>query len=198
MKVLTLDEKMLVLAVADLSDMLGQVSDVSFVIGVERGGVAIAQQVHRHVVEACADNVVGFGTVKCQRLGTDKKIKHQSIIKSFPVGVANFLRVVESKVVSLKMWLRKGPDCSGRKVVLSPELDKLESDAAHVFLIVDDAVDSGDTLFCIVNELQSLFKNARFVTACLTLTQRKPSLVPDYCLHQDVLIRFPWSSDFHA
>ena len=64
-------------------------------------------------------------------------------------------------------------------------------------LIIDDAIDSGDTLSAIVETLKKTNPKAKVATAVLTETTKNPAIRADYTLYRNqTLIRFPWSNDY--
>ncbi|MCM1449738.1 MAG: haloacid dehalogenase-like hydrolase [Clostridiales bacterium] len=112
-----------------------------------------------------------------------------SIMKRMPLWVCDAMRVVESVILSLK---KRRP----RDFVLSPQLVSLLS-RYHRILVVDDAVDSGVTLKAVTDSLSRLPDPPIVRTAVITVTTRNPLISPDYRLMTGVLLRFPWSLDFH-
>lgn len=66
-------------------------------------------------------------------------------------------------------------------------------------LVVDDAVDSGATLGCVVQNLRAaLPSGTRVISAVLTKTRPNSLFEPDFHLYDQVLCRFPWSFDFRG
>ncbi len=64
-------------------------------------------------------------------------------------------------------------------------------------LIIDDAIDSGDTLFAIAETLKKANGKATLRIAVMTETTEQPRIRADYSLYRNkTLIRFPWSNDY--
>lgn len=68
--------------------------------------------------------------------------------------------------------------------------------ASKYILVVDDAVDSGNTLMAVKETIESLDSDVEIRTAAITVTTSAPAIIPDYYIyHNRTLIRFPWSKD---
>ena len=76
------------------------------------------------------------------------------------------------------------------------KLDQLLSGKPRDILIIDDAVDSGKTLFVINQYIKSLDSKIKVKNAAITITQKSPLILPNYYLYKNTLIRFPWSYDY--
>ena len=63
-------------------------------------------------------------------------------------------------------------------------------------LIVDDAIDYGETVLVIKSVLEEQFENIEVKVAVITKTLKYSYIEHDFCLFKNVLIRFPWSNDF--
>ena len=111
-----------------------------------------------------------------------------------PLSLRNILRIVEHYVRALVDRFKIESD---RNVsAISPD-----TFAGHNYsriLIIDDATDSGDTLSAVHLFIEQKFPASDIRFGVLTQTRRHMSKVPDYSLFKSVLIRFPWSNDFHA
>jgi hypoxanthine phosphoribosyltransferase len=64
-------------------------------------------------------------------------------------------------------------------------------------LIVDDAVDSGNSLMNIINKLNESYPEILEIkSAVITVTKRNPVLFPDFYLFKDnSILTFPWTED---
>ena len=84
------------------------------------------------------------------------------------------------------------------KVDLAPELvERLKSVAAPQVLLIDDAIDSGVTLWGISEAVKAANPSAVITTMAITVTTRQPKLSADFCLYNNAtLVRFPWSKDY--
>ena len=63
-------------------------------------------------------------------------------------------------------------------------------------LIIDDAIDTGKTMFIVKSNLNKLFPNAQIKNAVISWTIESSIIKPDYYLFKNVLVRFPWSKDY--
>ena len=63
-------------------------------------------------------------------------------------------------------------------------------------LIIDDAIDTGRSMFVVKNNLKTLFPNAQIKTAVISWTLENSIEKPDYYIFKNVLVRFPWSKDY--
>ena len=61
-------------------------------------------------------------------------------------------------------------------------------------LLVDDSVDTGNTIKKCENKLSEIFPSSDIVTASYN-TMSTSIIYPDYYLYKDTMIRGPWSSD---
>lgn len=106
------------------------------------------------------------------------------------------MRMAESHLLSLR---RDAKDPSkAHKVELPDGLEATlqESDIPNI-LVIDDAIDSGDTLFVIVEALKRINPKAAIQIAVMTETTGHPRIHADFTLYQNkTLIRFPWSNDY--
>lgn len=196
-RVLTLTEDSLLAASNALLSLMsdsGYVPDA--IVGIETGGV--------HVVNALALSA-STSVFRCRLRRPTTETKERlsagtSVLKRLPYGVTNRIRLVEDR------QLEK------RRQVIPSESDELATCLDEIsatvmarrlcrVAIVDDAVDSGATLGCVRNGLrQRLSADVALKTAVLTQTRidEKVLVVPDFALHQQVLLRFPWSFDFRG
>lgn len=91
-------------------------------------------------------------------------------------------------------WLRSGGH-SGRNASMDDTATSMIQGARRI-LIVDDAVDSGESMKKVVETVRGLNPRASVRTAAITLTTPAPAVSPDYYLYNQVLVRFPWSKDY--
>lgn len=62
-------------------------------------------------------------------------------------------------------------------------------------LLVDDAVDSGETMAAVIDFLKRAKPELRIHTAVITTTMSDPLTPPEFTLYHETLVRFPWSMD---
>lgn len=164
-------------------------------IGIATGGERCARLISVNVP-------AGMMVVALRRPGTQIKQRSSAsrLLARMPYLVTNMLRRFEDLVLEHR----------GKNLAIAAPTAQLNDDIAAVarvvheqalqtILVVDDAVDSGATLGRVVTDLRmALPPSARIVTAVLTQTRDAPVFVPDFRLHDRVLLRFPWSFDFRG
>lgn len=163
------------------------------VVGIATGGV--------HVVDAMAlPPGVVVASCRLRRPSTQAKEASaaQHIIRRLPSVIADRLRLVEDR------WLERKPAVpSDPTPELLEQVEQIaqtcEAARASRILVVDDAVDSGATLQCVLQVLgRRLPPGTEVRSAVLTVTRSadRRCVTPDYSLLDSVLLRFPWSNDF--
>lgn len=163
------------------------------IIGIEEGGKPLAEMMAKILQEKKFDVAVEF--VKCQRPTTSHKKKNlvrQNTLKTFfkvlPKSVLNQLRIWEHQ------RLMKQKNVESKREVLNVE--NINFEPYQQIWVVDDAVDTGQTLKTVVNALHSnINKKVRLQTLTVTTTADEVILAADYSLYRGVLVRFPWSLD---
>jgi len=163
------------------------------IIGVMRGGSIVCDAFCLHFPSSA------------YRLRTDVMLQRPStkrkngvvtrILKKFPIWVLDLMRIAESRMLSLKLTLTKSKHTPA--VSLSEGLTKiLKGRKTPRILIIDDAIDSGTTIYAIRQALTALNPEADVKVAVITVTTSTPCIQADYALYRNqTLIRFPWSSD---
>ena len=63
-------------------------------------------------------------------------------------------------------------------------------------LIIDDAIDSGKTMFVVNENIKRRFPKAKIKIAVISWTLNESIIKPDFYLYKNILVRFPWSLDF--
>lgn len=164
------------------------------VVGVRRGGSIVCDAFLRHFPK---DRYGKRDDVKLQRPST----KHKEggigkLLKRLPYPVLDTMRKAEATVLEL---LRKAKGTSPIPEVKLPKglVEILTVNQHPEILVIDDAIDSGDTLFAIVETLRKTNPDASVSTAVLTETTSQPRIRANYTLYRNrTLIRFPWSNDY--
>ncbi|EAQ06425.1 phosphoribosyltransferase family protein [Yoonia vestfoldensis] len=195
-RILTLDQDALQ---SDMERLLGLVKDAGerpdLLVGVATGGELCGRLISEHFP-------AGLISVVMRRPSTSykKTTLIKIVLSSLPYAITNLFRGVEDAL--LERYTKKVP--------ISVPTDELRRDIAVVaaaverqglqsVLVVDDAIDSGATLACIVAELKAaLPSNVRIITAVLTQTRPTPAISADFRLYDCVMLRFPWSLDFRG
>ncbi|WP_313385339.1 phosphoribosyltransferase family protein [Chishuiella sp.] len=161
------------------------------VIGIKEGGMPLAEIVAQKLQSYTSEKVDLVGVI-CQRSSTKikKNKRTRFILKKglniLPELLLNKLRVLEHSILINNKDLH-------RDIFIPNDIDYLKYDK---ILIVDDAVDSGATLKKVLEGINKYINSdINITTLSVVVTDTKASIIPDYYLYSDVLIRFPWSLD---
>ena len=104
--------------------------------------------------------------------------------------------MAESVMLNLRRKIKASSDAPGVEIPegLAHILKEIESPK---ILVIDDAIDSGDTLFAIAKTLRKTNEKAIVRIAVMTETTSNPRIRADYSLYKNkTLIRFPWATDY--
>ena len=169
--------------------------DPDLIVGIATGGADIA--------EAVAEELGGtrLVIVKSQRPGTLIKQGRlvSRVLSSLPEPLADLARWVEVEYREAVFYLhlrRHGVDRSdlaGR--IQRPEVLAEAVGGASRVLVVDDTLDSGQTLRGVVQAVEADNPRAEIRTAVIATTWRRPPVRPDYVLQGRLLLRLPSSFD---
>ena len=117
-----------------------------------------------------------------------------------PYRVTDRLRVLEDRLLE-----RRAPTMLTPPVVLREQLSAFRDEVVRLHLsniaVVDDAVDSGATLACVMTSLRMCLPSAVTLRSCAITRTRSPNKtleLPDYVIYENTLCRFFWSYDFHG
>ena len=191
MEVITLNKEAFSNSSAKLISKIDFQPDI--IVGILNGGGYVVEEIKR---------AKEFDQVRIElvKLNKRKGLKNNPVVKfvlnSLPTVITDKLRVLESK--------------KARKSINNLDLDslnnysidlKFDSDTKEKIksiLIIDDAIDTGKTMFVIKNNLSKSFPNAEIKTAIISWTIQTSIVKPDYWLYKNILVRFPWSIDYKA
>lgn len=113
-----------------------------------------------------------------------KRLSH--LIRLLPLKVKDRLRIWEAK----RLLTRQGHMSSTHITLPSIPYE------VKKVLLIDDAVDTGDTLKAVSDLIKETYPSLEVRTAALTVTASQPEIMPDYYLYHDhTLIRAPWAID---
>lgn len=164
------------------------------IVAVRRGGSFVCDAFCRYFPE---DRYRSRFDIALQRPSTKRKEGTVSrLLKRLPYPILNIMRMVESTLLSLRRKI-KAP--TQAPLVEMPEalIVILREKTFPNILIIDDAIDSGDTLFAIAETLRKTNENTNVCIAVMTETTSHPRIRADYSLYRNnSLIRFPWSNDY--
>ncbi len=197
MRVITLDRGAFELHAGRLAALVAaddSIGRFDAVIGVKRGGSVVCDAFCRHFSK---DSYALRTDVSLQRPSTRLKTGPVNrALKKLPLKLLDMLRMFESRLMSVCRKLVKKRNVP--HVVLPDELMRALCEKQWpVILIIDDAIDSGDTLNAVIKSLTDVNPSVRIKVAVMTVTTSDPVVYADYSLYRNhTLIRFPWSNDF--
>ncbi|MFV0541721.1 MAG: phosphoribosyltransferase [Aestuariibaculum sp.] len=189
MEVITLDKTNLELACGELMSKIDFRPDL--VVGIANGGIFLL---------SAFGSTENFKNAYFKEIKPKRKVNIKNnfivrfILRRIPVRLANYLRLIESKKIQQSLGDLDLNKLTGFKLKL--DMADLPKEKIEHILIVDDAIDTGKTMFVVKNNLNRLFTNAQIKTAVLSWTLTGSIVKPDYYMFKDVLVRYPWSKDF--
>lgn len=194
MAIIEMDLKMFDSACRRLAELVVVDGCPDMIVGIRSGGAHVGRRVHKYLNGKT--ETIAYSEITCRRPLTTLKneLRTMRYFKKLPRFLANTIRNVESFLVSLKL-------STGfkelRNVLIEPDLERwLVDQKTGSVLIVDDAVDSGQSLAQVLICLRDLNKFLVYRTAVITVTKRRPILSLDLFLYENQLIRFPWAIDY--
>lgn len=183
MEVITLSHKAFIEKCAELNSKLDFQPDM--VVGILNGGGYVVKEFQ----------YIDFELVKLQR---DNWLKNHFLVKlilrALPYFVSDKLRKIESKKAKQSIQAINLDEL--KQHVVDFKFDNISRGDIKNILIVDDAIDTGKTMFVIKNNLTKWFPNAKIKTAVISWTIENSIIIPDYSLFKNTLVRFPWSKDY--
>ncbi|MDH5386871.1 MAG: phosphoribosyltransferase family protein [Gammaproteobacteria bacterium] len=196
MSVITLNKSEFEQACDSLAVKLAESGDITALIGVRSGGATVAKLVFGYL-EKQGGNLEYFEAGASRYATAAKKTRSIKILFKFlPRFILDWLRIVEHYIVTLRMKLS---DDVERDVRLDSRLvDYLANLESGRIIIIDDAIDSGATVKILLDELCAINPLLEYKIAVLVVTKNVPLVYPDFCLYKNVLLRFPWSSDYKS
>ncbi|NDU99869.1 phosphoribosyltransferase [Pseudoroseicyclus tamaricis] len=165
------------------------------VVGIRRGGEHVARMAMEEFPEG------RLALVNRQRPGTKIKggLRLGAVLPHLPYTVTDSMRRLEHRVRFRRHARRPAGADTGRHA--EPEGHGLGAgnfDERRI-LVIDDAVDSGETMTDVVSYLGERFPRAEIRTFAIAHTMPHSVLRPDYAAFAcGNLVRFFWSEDYHA
>lgn len=173
-----------------------KVSDSGFlpdvVISIATGGDYVAENMKDSL--SC-----DFYSVKKRRSTTKKKesLAGRIVFKAIlllPYSITNLLRKIEHYHLNRDIPIANVGDVDGTEVIAK----FCQKSIVKNILIVDDAVDSGNTLLSVIESLKNIFGDSvTMKSAAIVVTTDHSVVYPDFFLYKNALVRFPWSKDFN-
>ena len=192
MIVKTIDKKEFSSICQELYAMIDQ-NNLTHLIFIENGGTYIFKELDGKI----SKNII-ISTLRVFRPSTSVKEKKfvKYILKNLPLKIVNILRKIESK------FFKKFGN-SERSYIYNDkfidQIKKIKKNKEMVIYIIDDAIDSGNTVQYIINYILNLNNNIKrdnIKIACISQTQSDSLIAPDVKIYENVLCRFHWSNDF--
>lgn len=193
MKVITLSEDALSLHCRILQRKI-EVSGFSptLILGIASGGTYVAQRVCPEKDHRIVSRRRSFTKVKKEISLTFR------ILRILPLWVSDSLRIWEARYRE-RIFRKKGIQDMKRnckEIELSPEC-RNDIEKASDILLVDDAVDTGETLCAVIESVKEINPTANIKSAVIAVTMHKPLQMPDFHIYSGgILVRFPWSFDY--
>ena len=182
MKVKTLNKNQFEASCKQLFDQITPKPDL--VIGISNGGAYVLDEFKK-----CSTDTL-FQTVCVQR-PTTTSFKTLSwvrgLLKLLPYKILNRLRITEHKkriIKSNNQLVKCDIDFSGFSTIINS------------VLILDDALDTGNTLKSVIQTIQEQATNVTIKTGVIVWTNSVSQVQPDYFVFKDELVRFHWSLDY--
>lgn len=136
-------------------------------------------------------NVFDVPLVGVDAVRQENKVKEalSSLLKRLPKSVLIFLRKIE--VISGVH--EKNEE---RNVKIHQSVSEVERDLIKKILIVDDSVDTGNSVKAVADEMEQLFPGAEIRIAALVVWDKsKGKINTDYFIYENSLLRSPMSKD---
>ncbi len=182
MKVLTLNDITFKEHCARLQEAAREYAP-DLIVSIANGGTYVA---------ACMFDDVKHVDILCRRRSTSSKERRRrlfKVVRSLPTFMKNWLRIIEAS------WLKRQRPANPQEIKLDQQTVGALTSARRI-LVVDDAVDSGQTLLTVLTAIKNLGVSATIKSAVFTITTKSPATMPDiYLYNNSTLIRFPWSKD---
>ena len=163
----------------------------SMIVGILNGGGYVIEEIKNKNYFPS----VFFYSVLLQRKNNFKNNSFfKYVARLFPYSISNRLRIYESKKAKKALDSLDFNELS--KYVIDFNIDIKEHGTNGKILIIDDAIDTGKTMFMVKNNLAKQYPNAEINTAVISWTLEKSLETPDYFIFKNKLVRFPWSKDY--
>lgn len=146
------------------------------VICIERAGKIIGEPLAKLMNVKTAD-------IKAERPGGIFKKKLSKIFYFVPYRIIQKIKYLELKC-NINRINRN------RSIVLKENIDMYKN-----LLVVDDAIDSGETVKQVVDFIRNSNRKTNIKVAAITTTNKVPLVTPDYFLYKNTVCNFPWSID---
>lgn len=170
--------------------------DPDVVVGIATGGAEVAEEITRAL-----GGTPRLVIVKSQRPGTRVKQGRlvSALLAALPQRAADLARWAEVEhrelLYYLKLRLHGADRTESQARIVRPDVLARAAEGAARVLVVDDTLDSGQTLSGVVAATRAASPTAEVRTAVIATTWRRPPIDPDHVLHDRLLLRLPSSFD---
>lgn len=174
------------------SEIIDSKINFDLIIAIPSGG----QEVVELMANLVAKLPVRFMVKQRPSTKYKKKLNLKVILPFLPKFFNNFLRVVESKLLEFKFNRNR---LNGGK--LTEEVIPVDSDlikdiqSSRSILIVDDAIDSGQTMTSVMRTIRNINQDIQVTTSAINSTFKNPLVKADFLIYEQVLVRYPWAND---
>jgi len=194
MKVVDVDK------VSDFSDAVQQLErkvidsgyDPDLIVGIPTGGCFVVAEMKILV----SNSNVCFITKQRKSTATKQKLGLKSFLPYLPRVLNNALRHLESLFLQHKFEKKRDELLSTDNFLidLDDETKKMVIDSKRI-LVVDDAIDSGQTMKVTIETIRKYNPFAEIRLTVINTTFINPLVEPDYCLFERQIVRYPWAND---
>lgn len=155
---------------------------IDLIIYVARAGLPIAIYMN----EIFQAEILGIGA---QRKGNKVKSFLGPIISRMPLFMRNFL-------ISLELKTKVHKHDTERHVAFHESISNIRKSEYQNILIVDDSIDTGNSLVAVLNEVKKEFTTSQIYTYGLNVWDGSKELVKtDFCSYENTIIKAPMSKD---
>ncbi len=164
------------------------------IVGVRRGGSYVCDAFLRHFPKTMYAS--RYDVTRQRPTTKHKKGALSRILKLLPYPVLDAMRKAEATLLAMRKTSRETLDLNDIEI---PDglAAVLTLNTEPNILVIDDAIDSGDTLFAITETFRKTNPETRIRIAVLTETTDNPRIKATYTIYRNnTLIRFPWSDDY--
>lgn len=166
--------------------------DPSLIVGIPTGGCFVLAEMKM----LSKNSNVCFISKQRKSTATKQKLRLKSFLPYLPRVLNNALRHLESWLLERKFEKKRDEFLSADAslIDLDDKTQKMLIDSKQI-LVVDDAIDSGETMKVIVQTIRQYNPDAEIKLAVINTTFMSPLVEPDFCLFQRKIVRYPWAND---
>jgi hypoxanthine phosphoribosyltransferase len=169
--------------------------DPNLIVGIPTGGRLVVDKMKK----LSNKSNVCFIVKQRKSTSTKQKLGLKKFLPYLPRILNNVLRHFESWFLERKFEKVRDELLSAEAYLidLDDETKKMVIDSKKI-LVVDDAIDSGQTMKVIVETIRQYNPGAEIKLAVINTTFMSPLVAPDFCLFQRQIVRYPWANDVRS